>query len=823
MAGEFYKHIFLSGPSYTTGFTNPQRGSSDPRFPTREHAAHAANITKQLEEAWNQNIEKQVNLHVEREGVYLDFISEPDFELQLTSLETIRSGVRLLNVRNVETQDGLSETIATVFIPHSKRGHFLRKINAYGEEPDEGNEPKNRALVTKIAGIHASIFESFWQDSIELIPSEEEAWVEIWLNNRSDSVEDSFDQYLMDSEIQALVGKLKFPERTIGLIHANKSQLIQLIEHSDDIAEIRAAKEVATYFTELENKEQLDLVRDLLSRTNTDSGGQEVFVCILDTGVNSGHLLIRPFLDTSNLHTVDSGWGVHDDTGHGTLMAGTVAYGDLIEVLNSGQSFTVNHKLESSKILPPSPGSNPSALWGYMTSQGVSLAEINNPESKRIFCMAITSIDDRDMGRPSSWSAMVDSLASGYLDDKKRLMILSAGNVYGSGSWQNYPIDNLTNEIHDPGQAWNALTVGAFTEKIAISDSTMVGFHPLAPEGGLSPYSTTSYAWNRQRWPIKPDVVFEGGNVAAGPNNSFLDHDDLQLLSTYHDTTVAQFASFNATSAASALAARMGAVVQSKYPDLWPETVRALIIHSAHWTKAMLNHCVASSNPTKKEYSNLLRIYGYGVPNLEDAIQSASNSLTMISESSLQPFDYQKSRYVTRDMHLYNLPWPTDILQDLGNTQVKMRITLSYFIEPSPGEVGWYSRYRYSSHALRFAVNGPGESETNFVKRINDQARDDNGHPGTSGPSDKWVIGEATRNVGSIHSDIWEGLAAELAASNRIAIYPTVGWWRERQHLGRWNKQCRYSLIVSIHTPEQSDDIYIPVAQQIGLTIPIEI
>lgn len=229
-----------------------------------------------------------------------------------------------------------------------------------------------------------------------------------------------------------------------------------------------------------------------------------------------------------------------------------------------------------------------------------------------------------------------------------------------------------------------------------------------------------------------------------------------------------------------------------------------------------------SSTPTRQDYARLLRICGYGVPNLERALYCASNSLTLISQAELQPFDKDDNRYVTRDMHLYNLPWPSDVLSGLGATQVKMRITLSYFVEPGPGEIGWDNRYRYPSHALRFAVNGPGESESEFVQRVNRQARDDGEHPGTEGPRDKWVIGDA-RNVGSIHSDIWEGTAADLATSNMIAIYPAVGWWRERNHLRRWNKRCRYVLILSIHTPEQEVDIYTPVAIQVGIAVPIPI
>jgi hypothetical protein len=51
-----------------------------------------------------------------------------------------------------------------------------------------------------------------------------------------------------------------------------------------------------------------------------------------------------------------------------------------------------------------------------------------------------------------------------------------------------------------------------------------------------------------------------------------------------------------------------------------------------------------------------------------------------------------------------------------------------------------------------------------------------------------------------------------------IAIFPVTGWWRERPHLGYANKQARYSLIVSLETPEE--DIYTPIANQIGIVIP---
>lgn len=172
---------------------------------------------------------------------------------------------------------------------------------------------------------------------------------------------------------------------------------------------------------------------------------------------------------------------------------------------------------------------------------------------------------------------------------------------------------------------------------------------------------------------------------------------------------------------------------------------------------------------------------------------------------------------------LYRLSWPSEVLADLGETPVGMRVTLSYFIEPGPGEVGWRDRYRYASHALRFAVNGPTEREEEFIRRINRRAREDGASPDTEGPQDHWLIGENTRNVGSIHSDIWRGRAADLAQSNLIGVYPAVGWWRERHHLGKVSHRTRYALLIFISTPELEVDIYTPVAVRVGIAVPVTI
>jgi len=215
------------------------------------------------------------------------------------------------------------------------------------------------------------------------------------------------------------------------------------------------------------------------------------------------------------------------------------------------------------------------------------------------------------------------------------------------------------------------------------------------------------------------------------------------------------------------------------------------------------------------------------VPDTQKLFFSLDNSLTLLAEEEIQPFHKDEDRVKTRELKLHSLPWPAVELQVLGETKVRLRVTLSYFIEPSPGERGWGVKYGYPSHGLRFAVKKPLESLTDFEKRINRIEREKDGEysaPKLSDPG--WRFGMRERGLttlGSIHSDVWEGTAVELGARGHIAVYPTMGWWNKRQQLEGWKKSTRYSLVVSIETPELSTDIYSPVAIQIGVPVSITV
>ncbi|MCG2751688.1 MAG: S8 family peptidase [Desulfobacteraceae bacterium] len=829
-------HILLAEQPENSVFTSTRANGGKKRIPERPRDLHSDYLKNRLEQAWQEVEKDRAVAHIERSGVYIEFKSDPGADLVTKSLEDMKSKkVRLLNIRieketvnnnSTNLPEEIITTFATVFVANEKKDHFLNKIMEYAEKDTDKGKPKNADLINSIADIRKAMeIHSFWQDDKSLIPDDAAQWCEVWLSSDRNEVIARFEELLNNLQISSKTGVIRFPERAVKIAFVTREQLVQLSQLSDDIAEYRLAKNTAEFWTGLQNKEQAEWVENLLCRTQYEQN-PGVSVCILDTGVNNGHPLLSPVLNDEDCQAVNSDWGTHDHDKHGTLMAGTVVYGNLIEVLSGNDKIRMKHCLESVKILPPT-GENPTELWGYITSQGISLAEIQAPERKRIHCMTLSATDTRDRGRPSSWSGQLDQLSAGADDDNKRLLIVSAGNA-DPVRWERYPDSQLTDSIHDPGQSWNALTVGAYTKLDTIMETTFEGYRPVAPKSCLSPFSTSSFCWEDNKWPIKPEIVLEGGNLACDESGFTTECDDLSLLSTFFDPQISHFHPFNMTSAAAAQASWMAAQIQAQYPNFWPETIRALLVHSAKWPDGLWQQFIGDGSKTA--IKKMLSICGYGVPNLEHALFSASNSLTLIAQAGMQPFDKKrddtgkaKSGHRTKDMHLYELPWPKDVLRSLPDgTEVEMRITLSYFIEPGPGEIGWQDRYRYASHALRFDLNSPTETKEHFVKRINKAAREeDEGHPGTQSASGHWKIGQA-RDRGSIHSDIWQGTATELADSNIIGVSPRIGWWRERAHLGRWDRQTRYSLVVSITTPEEQIDVYTPVANQVGIIIPIE-
>src|SRR5690554_102441 len=671
-----YKHIFITGNVNSEKFTTPQRGREKSNIPARNRVAHSQKLLNQFDAIWQAKAQLQQQRGAEqiatREGTYISFTSAADHDLITKSLEDLRKGIRLLNIKEIPVGENQTQIRATVYVPNGKEGHFISKIQKYQQEETAKGEPKNAPLVNSIEDVSIALLEGLWTDNPQLIPEENTKWCEAWLNvNTKDNLEqEQITQFLTTLENIGIAYKhnsIIFPERAVLLVNANRAQLIELMLQSDLLAEFRAGQEPAGFWVNESNVEQQNWVNDLLGRIElVDSN---VKVCLLDSGVNNGHQLLQPLIDDANTLTVDNVWGTDDHesgAGHGTLMAGVAAYGKMEQVLVSQNQVPLTHRLCSVKILPrPHQNGTPKELWGDITAQAIARAEIQNPNMVLVYCMSVTSTEDVNFGRPSSWSGAVDNLAYGD-GENQRLIIVSAGNIRDDESWQNYPYSNFTSSVQNPAQAWNVVVAGAHTEKVQVTDPNFQNHSLVANEGELSPYSSTSLIWER-KWPVKPDVVFEGGNLLKAPDNNITSHEDLELLSTSKSIQIKPFDTVNATSAAAAQASWFAAKIAFEYPDAWAETIRGLMVHSADWNNAMRNQHEKQNN--KRDITNLLRTFGFGVPNLDKALYSQESALTFIAQETIQPFSYKEgssSDTETNEIHFFDLPWPSDLLLEMG-------------------------------------------------------------------------------------------------------------------------------------------------------------
>ena len=635
------------------------------------------------------------------DGMYLEFDGFPLHDLKLESLEAKHSGIALLSVsrdeRNVEH--------ATVFVPEKKLEYFLKRVEAYEKEKTVKGARKNAPMIEAVSDLRLATLRALWTDEPSRYPKKgAPVWWELWLRRDGGREIERVSAFAKAAKMTLELSRLTFSDRTVVAIFGTEDQLSSSLTVLGDIAEVRPAIRPSG-FERLPPKDQRPWVDSVLDRLKPAPSGSPA-VCILDTGVTSAHPLLSGSLSASDLHTYDPNWGKGDDEpGHGTEMAGLALFGDLDALLNGTGPVHLPHVLESVKVLPPE-GSNPPHLYGAVTAESVARVETEAPKRPRVFSMSVASDEGLRRGQPTSWSAALDALTAGrsfdpvkrgleYLGDAgtRRLFVVCAGNVRSTDIAHLDRSD--TEPIHDPAQSWNALTVGATTALHRLHESER-NLTPVSAPGDLAPTSSTSVPFE-PRWPLKPDVVFEGGNKAHDGRHA-MTTDSLMLLTTHYRPQESLLTITDGTSAATAQVSRMAAELRAEFPGFHPETIRGLIVHSAEWTERMKAH--ADWRDRTMFEKKVLRRFGHGVPDLERARRSARNAATLIVQGVIKP--YREKRL--RELKVHPLPWPKRTLDALGEIDVKMRVTLSYFVEPNPARRGWRSRYRYASHLLRFDV-----------------------------------------------------------------------------------------------------------------------
>jgi hypothetical protein len=142
--------------------------------------------------------------------------------------------------------------------------------------------------------------------------------------------------------------RLRFLDRYVVLARGSANQLTSSLDALNDIAEVRLAKVPAT--SVLQTPRDQTTTAEALAARLRPADSDAPTVCVLDTGVNRGHVLLQNSLDESDLHSADPSWGTQDSHGHGTEMAGLALLGDVAQIMASTEERPLTHRLESVKI-----------------------------------------------------------------------------------------------------------------------------------------------------------------------------------------------------------------------------------------------------------------------------------------------------------------------------------------------------------------------------------------------------------------------------------------------------------------------------------------
>ena len=616
-------------------------GGNPPRMPSLDPRAHSTALLQQLNSIADQvkaRTESARDELAKREIVAVR--PAADAQLVPEQLDDVRADARLVGV--------VPDTGTVLLDVASADLKYLRKkLDAFADDTKVKTKTDKDGTVTTHRGGEKAIAPissiglaeigdlSGAQLRAEAPPADRACWFEIGCRGgyRNPEEETANSRLQIARQLHRLGASQKLdefhgPEQVYFFIRLTSAQLDELRKATDCIYEVELAPQPLRDLKLFDDLVTGDIADFALGQPHEDAPA----VVVLDTGIATGH----PLLKSAILSATTAGPELpspEDTYGHGTKMAGLALYRDLGAAIERG-SADASHWLQSSRLLI-APGYGTAAdenyeKWPVLTERAVRSAEDADARPRnRAFVLAVTrSMQDPPLDgiMPTLWSQAVDQLA--FREGHGRLMIVSAGNARDT-EWlklaELHPQLQLSEKIHQPAQASNALTVGAFTARVELpSDKDYAEARVVATKpGGISPYTSTGLVGNE--WPIKPDVVFEGGNLAiSGPLTDSTVPTLSALTTSYRHTQGSPVGLMSMTSEASARAARLAAHIWSLEPKLRPETVRGLIVHSASWTKVML-----------KDFSGLndrLQACGYGVPNERLASECAQGVATIVVE-----------------------------------------------------------------------------------------------------------------------------------------------------------------------------------------------
>ena len=719
-----------------------------------------------------------------------------------------REGIELVHVVPL----GGKRFRITLYVPFAATNFLIKQVQKFVET--KGTEAKRWASIESVEEVTVR---SLYHDDPSYFPEDfsEVKWFELWIVKARRA---ALEPIQKQSGFELAEERLEFRDRLVVLARISPNQLIEshLINIVAEVNKPTFARSIA-YLHSLPSGKQYALLDKAAQRILEPN--RRVRVAMLDSGVTIGHPLLEPVVQLDDVYDATGGNG-NDQQDHGTGIASLILFGERLERDLAGDAtLEPSARLESVCLLDEvaaNSGPVDPVLLGNRTARACYLLPLlNNEQEQRVFVSTVTDSERCQSGKPDPYSAALDSLAYGKSPIPDDIDLHGPKLILQSGG--NSVIGESRQHIERPAQAWNIVTVGAYTRR---PGKRRKGTRYLAEYGSLSPSSSHGAGYEARR-ALKPDIVMEGGNAEDDGFGSGIQAPDCMVLGASAKFPSQYFSLLDGTSSAAGLAGNLAAKIWARYPALSPNSVRALLVNSARWTTQMVTEFRSNENATG--YEALVQQCGMGVPNAYLATDSEQSFVTMVFEDSIAPFatggrNAGEQRF--DQFHLIRLPWPVDTLKLYARATAEMRVTLAHFIEPNPTNREYASRYKYESHGLRFRFKRRNETQEQFCARISKELEtEENKALKEAGQqirrataTTKWKLGPDLRSRGSIHSDLWVGGAQDLAEMSQVAVFPVSGWWRYNLDDSEHGKEVEYSLALSVTIRDHSDaELYMAV------------
>lgn len=406
-------------------------------------------------------------------------------------------------------------------------------------------------------------------------------------------------------------------------------------------------------------------------------------ICILDSGINANHPLLRPAMAESASFVDEE--GVADEAGHGTAVAGVALYGD-VEACNNSNFWRPELWLFNGKVMKKCPHTG-NAVYDELSLEASLTRAVEHfvDLGCRIFNLSLGNNNaPYDGAHVRGLAYILDVLSRRH----NILFVVSTGNFCGSGdpaipinSWRDEYPEYLVSEhsaIIDPAPAMTVLTVGSISRHNATLDSQRFPeIHQLSPASENQPSPFTRHGPS-VKGALKPELVAAGGNLASPmrqANAQWTSHmRGLGVLTLNHQVVGATvFKEVSGTSLAAPYITHLAGRLLNEYPTASANMLRAMLVNQAYLPEEVTTSFSEEFRKSYKEAEatknrDVARdVAGYGVVNEADLFRSSDNCVVLMSEETIENDSCQ----------FFELPLPENFLRSTRGTR-ELSITLAY-------------------------------------------------------------------------------------------------------------------------------------------------